>query len=498
MTRIKKKNNYKEKAAVFFFALIFSVNAYSQQDLTINTMPIIPQSSYTNPAFQPVPTSYVGFPLLSSFYLGINHSGFAYKDLFHYSNVDDSLHLMVGNMISKLAKTNYLSFNLYEELFGMGFKTDSKGYFNFSYGIKVNFQLSYPRDLIKVLWLGNGPFVGGAPADFSGLGINASLYKELAFGYSRNVKIANEDFTIGGRLKILHGITNIYTKVNNTSWGTGTAEDNFQYILNNTYQVNMTLPNSASESLDSSGSKTYNGSDNKFDPAQFITNQSNLGLGVDLGASYKMNKYWTFGFSVLDLGYINWKTGGGSSVRNVTNNMYGLIFDGADLAQFIGPDSVVKNKETHYEDSLSNPFKDKTTKNSYRTPLGTKFYLTAEYSLTRHDVAGLLFRGEMQNGILHPSATISYNKWVCNLLSASVSYSMENRSYNNVGLGIALNLGAWQIYALSDNFYCLFNPEAVKTINLHFGMNFIFGYKETKPNASLYRDESDLPKASKY
>ena len=100
----------------------------------------------------------------------------------------------------------------------------------------------------------------------------------------------------------------------------------------------------------------------------------------------------------------------------------------------------------------------------------------------------MLLHGEILDGTIHPSATVSYNKWFFNMLSASISYSVENRSYTNVGFGMALNLGSFQIYAVTDNFYCLIDPEGTKTININFGMNFIFGYKEKKPSQSLYQD----------
>jgi hypothetical protein len=99
-----------------------------------------------------------------------------------------------------------------------------------------------------------------------------------------------------------------------------------------------------------------------------------------------------------------------------------------------------------------------------------------------------MLRNEMLNGASHPSATVSYNKWFFNALSASVSYSMVNRSYMNLGFGMALNMGAFQMYAITDNFYCLFYPERSRTVNVHFGFNFIFGYKEKKPTESLFED----------
>jgi len=488
---MKINRNYIRKVAVLFFALMIAFNAYPQQDLTIHLMPVIPQSSYTNPAFKPIPKGYIGFPLLSSVYLGLGHSGFAYKDVFHYSSTDDSLHFMDGTMLSKLAKTNYLSANVNEEFFCFGFKA-KKSYFSFSVSDKMNFQLSYPKELVNLLSYGNGQYVG-TTGDFSGLGVNASYYREYAFGFSRDVRIFNQKFVIGGRYKILRGMADVYTKSKNASWGIN--QDDFGYTANEVFLINMTLPDPAIEKLDSIGHKSNNNNNNNnnnksnFDAGKFLTNKTNKGMAIDLGISYKLNNSWTFGASMLDFGYINWNTGGGSSVRNYSSNTNNFIFNGLDVGQFLGlKDSVMKIKENDMLDSIGSLFQIKTTKNGYKAPLGTKFYLTAEYSLTRHDVVGFLMRGEMLDGVMHRSATLSYNKWFFNMLSASVSYSYENRSYTNIGLGMALNLGALQIYVVSDNIYCLFNPETVRTANVHFGLNFIFGYREKKPSHSLYQD----------
>jgi len=482
---MKIKKTHKVRTAVIFFALALAFNAYSQQDLTINTMPIIPQSSYTNPAFKPIPKWYIGFPALSSVYVGVGHSGFAYDDLFHLNTVDDSLQLTDQKMINKLGKVNYLSTHASEEILCFGFKA-RKSYFSFSYGIKANVQFSYPRDLIKLADKGTGQFVGGT-ADFSGIGVNASLYKEFAIGFSRDVKIFNQNFTLGARVKILRGLMNVYNKPNNITMGINS--DDFAYTANANGTINMTVPDSMAIMLDHLGDSTYNKGGGNLDAQKFIFNPTNKGVGIDLGASYKLNDKWTFGASVLDLGYINWQTGSGSSVRNYAISSSNFVFDGVDLSQFIGvSDSVQKIKQKEMLDSLGKYFKVNTTKNGYKAPLGTKFYLTAEYSLTKHDIAGLLLHGEMLNGVLHPSATVSYNKWFCNMFSASLSYSIVNRSYSNVGFGMALNLGPWQIYLLTDNFYCLLKPETTQTINLHFGMNFIFGYRAKKPDASLYQE----------
>jgi hypothetical protein len=487
---MKKTDKFILKALVAAFILSnsFVKNSIAQQDNTIHLMPIVPQANYTNPAFQPIPTWYFGFPALSSVYAGIGHSGFAYRDLIKRRS-DDSLELRMDHMVSKLGKRNYVSMNLMEEWLAFGFRY-KKNYFNFSVSDKASFRFAYPRDLISLLWKGNGQFVGKT-LDLSGIGVNASYYREYALGFSRDVKILKQDFIVGGRIKYLNGLMDVWTKKNNVT--VQINEDDFAHTANTDFLVNMTIPDSIAMGLDSAGSdSSYFGG---VDAKQFLFNNKNKGLGVDLGAYYKLNDKFSFGLSLLDFGYIHWKPGGGSSTRNYTSNVKDFTYDGIDVDQFFNEaDTVVSQQMNQIGDSLANIFKINQSKDGYWAPLPTKIYMTGMYSLTPHDKVGLLIRSEFFNNGIHPSLTVSYNKWFFNMLSATASYSIMNRSYMNLGFGLALNLGPWQTYVTTDNLYCLFDPEGTRTVNLHFGVNFIFGYKEKKANESLYQDTPQTPK----
>lgn len=474
--------------AGIIFSCLFVLKSGAQQDNTIHLIPIIPQASYTNPAFQPVPTWYIGFPGLSSVYAGVGHSGFAYRDLFKRRS-DDSLDLRMDNVLDKLGKTNYVSVNAMEEWLAFGFRY-KKNYFNFSVSDKASFRFGYPRDLISLGWKGNGQFVGKT-LDLSGIGVNASYYREIALGYSRSVKIFKQDFVVGGRVKYLKGLMNVYTKRNDVT--VQINEDDFAHTANTDFLVNMTIPDSIATGLDSlSADSSYFGS---VDPNQVFFKGKNSGLGIDLGAYYKLNKKFSFGVSLLDFGYIHWKSGGGSSTRNYTSNVKDFTYDGIDVNQFFNQsDSVISQQMNQIGDSLADIFKINNSKDGYNSPLPGKIYLTGMYSLTPHDKVGLLIRSEFFNRSIHPSITVSYNKWFFNMLSATASYSIMNRSYMNLGFGLALNLGPWQTYVATDNLYCLFDPEGTRTVNVHFGFNFIFGYKEKKANESLYQDTPQTPK----
>ncbi|MFH0866669.1 MAG: DUF5723 family protein [Bacteroidota bacterium] len=459
--------------------------SFSQMDNTIHLLPIIPQSSYTNPAFRPKAKFYIGFPALSSVYAGVAHNGFAYRDMIKINHANnDSLDITMDNVLNKLAKNNYLSFNVNEELLAFGFKA-KKSYFSFSLTEKASFRFGYPRDLISLGCEGNGQFIGST-LDLSGTGINFSYYHEFALGYMHDVRIRTETFTIGGRLKYLQGLMNVWTQRNDLT--VDIAEDDFAHTANTGFLVNMCGPDSLLMQIDSINGDSIK-EEFEFDPQTFLLNSTNSGYGIDLGAFYKLNKDFSFGVSVLDLGYIKWKKGGGNDLRNYSSNVQDFMYDGLDVNQFFNQeDSVMSEKMDEIIDSLANIFKISSTKNSYSAPLTTKMYITAIYTITKHDKVGLLMRSEFFNNRMYSSFTLSYNKWFFNMLSAAVSYSVMNRSYLNLGFAMALNLGPWQTYVSTDNLYCLFDPEGTRTVNLHFGINFIFGYKEAKPNYSLFRD----------
>jgi hypothetical protein len=485
---------------VFVFS-VFSGAAIAQQDLTIHLMPIIPQASYNNPAFRPTAKLYIGFPMLSSIYIGMGHNAFDFNDVVNKRS-DDSLELTFDNVMDKMGKVNYFSTDVMFEMLGFGFKV-KKNYFSFSMSTKVSEHLSYPRELLSLAWKGDGQYVGKT-ADFTGLGLNMSHYYEYALGFARDVKLFDMDFVVGGRLKYLAGLMNVSTKRNTIKLGV--AENDFALTAQTDVLLNCSLPQPIYNQLDS------NEFNNKcdYDPRYYFFNPLNKGLGIDLGASYKLNNQFSFGASIVDLGYIKWKY----RPKNITSNVESFTFDGINVDNIVnGIDSTALQNQV---DSIKDVFQVSKTENAYSTSLPTKIYLTGVFTLTPNDKVGLLIRNEFFNKRIHPALALSYNKRVLNMLSASISYSMISRSYANIGLGVAVNFGPFEMYLVTDNINKFLPlkmasiktheadgpgdkdkfmnfPSSIKYMNVHFGMNFIFGYKEKKIGKSLY---NDTPKVS--
>lgn len=440
----------------------------AQQDLTMYNMEVVPQRMYVNPAFLPTFSKInIGLPGLSSQYINFSNSGFKYSDLIKH-RADDSLYVDYGNMLKKLAKNNYLSIAAQPDILSFGFIVKQKNYFSCNITEKVNLRFRYPKNFMEFIWKGNGALLG-EELNFN-FGVNFSHYREYALGYARQI---NDKLTIGGKLKYLYGMENVWTEKSDI---TLTTEPNYFAI---TAKGNIKINTSGVDN----DSKKFNVSDYAF-------KKKNRGMGIDLGGAYKYNDKFTFSASIIDLGFIKWK----DAVTNYqSHNQNGTFtYKGAELTQVINKDSAnVVNSFNAIGDSLSKEFKIDTVHNSYTTKLSSQFYLGANYNITEKINTGLLLYGQVFDKAIHPGVALSYNQRIRRWLNFSVSYSIFNRSYNNIGLGAAFNAGPVQLYIVSDNVLGAIFPQNAKNLHLHFGINMTFGRKPLDKDKDGIPDKKD-------
>ncbi len=423
---------------------------FAQQDLTLYNMEMIPQRMYQNPALKPFASVNIGLPVISSEYFNIVNSGFKYKQLIR-RRADDSLYVDMDNMISKLGKKNYIMASAQPDLISFGFRVKKKNYISFNITEKVNFLFKYPKSFIEFLWKGNGEMLDQEiPLNFR---LNFSHYREHGIGFAREW---NDKLRVGAKLKYLYGMSNIWTKkadIDLTTESTG-------YAI--TTHANLQLMTSG---LDTSS---------EFSANTYLRGKKNRGVGLDLGGVYQFKEKITFSGSIVDFGFIRWK----SYVNNLeSRNSDGeFIFQGLPVDELIGNDTLTfEDLLNNLADSASEELKIDTTHRAYSTWLPTKIYLSGNYQVTSKSNAGVLFYTQVYDRSIHPGLALSYNQRVGRWLSASVSYAMYNRSFTNVGFGLSLNGGPVQIYMVSDNILAPLIPESSKNAHIHFGLNLTFG-----------------------
>jgi hypothetical protein len=453
----------------------------AQQDLTLYPMQSIPQSNYNNPALMPDCKFYIGclpvcpVPVMPSIYASFSNSGFTYGDLIHKSG-DGTLKFDATDAISNMSPRNYFSMNMNLELLSFGFKIKEKHYVSLGIYEKQGYRFCYPKDLLSTLWNGNYQYAGST-ATLDGFGIDWNQYSELAVGYTY---AAEEKWSMGGRLKVLFGMSNIWTKKTKASYS---VDENNYYITSKTgMQVNVALEEDLMRRIESYNNDTSGNAKldmNGYDPLDYAMNTKNMGCALDLGFNYNISPKFSVALSALDLGFINWKSG----ARTYKSPDTSYTFRGFDLAAFIRSDPSESSADVFKKmiDSIANVFQLNTSKESYRTYLNPVFYVSGFYTPTIKDKISLLTRLDIYKGNVHPAFSLGYYHKIKNAASICITYSYLNRDWLNVGIGAAFKMGPFQYFITTDNILAAIIPYKAKNINLHVGCNMVFFYKKNSP-----------------
>ena len=318
--------------AFVFIAVSLQLSAQTQ-DMGMHNLLQVPQSQYNNPANVPFCKFYIGFPALSSLYVGFSQNALIAEN-FISQRADDSLYIDVDNFIESLHKRNYLFAQVDEEILSFGFQFKEKHYFSFNLTEHMYFRMGYPKDFMEFLAYGNGANFD-KEMEVGGFSLNMAHYREMGFGYSY---IYDDKWTFGARYKLLFGLSNLWTK--ETHLSLHTAEEDYFITASANLEAHAHLPEAAWLSMQGE-------EDEEVDIGEYMMNFGNMGMGIDLGATYKMDDKWTFGASVIDLGYIRFKGEENTRSFKSINPEGSFTFQGIDINDYLNkPDSVVeKNME---------------------------------------------------------------------------------------------------------------------------------------------------------
>jgi outer membrane protein OmpA-like peptidoglycan-associated protein len=455
-----------KKIISVILTLLCLANLKAQQSLTLYNMQAIPQAMYVNPGAMPLTNINIGLPGISSNYINYGNNGFALHDLIK-QDANGGLLVDANNFLGKLKTNNNININAHVDLLSFGFKVKKKNYFSFNLTERVDVRFSYTKDLLSFAINGNGAAANLNRDMHLNPGLDATHYREWGVNYTREV---NKKLTIGGRLKYLSGIENV-----NTEKTSVTLNTNSQYYA---------LTGSANISVNTSGVDSAAGK-NTSSILGFNTGRKNRGAAIDIGATYKLNDKFSFSASIVDFGFINWKD---YTTNYVSNNPNATVhYNGVNVNQAINDSANFGKSTQNYGDSLKNAFGVSTKHTSYTTMLTTQFYVGANYWLNEKNNVGLLLNARYANKQFNPALCVSFNNKVGRWFSASLSYSMLNRSYDNVGLGLAFT-GPVQLYVVSDNVlsFLVFDkyksnnssfvvPAYSRNLNLRFGINITIG-----------------------
>lgn len=434
--------------------LVAPFGVRAQQSLPITWMRGIPQASSFNPAMISESPFYIGVPGLSSHYSGVSHSGFAWNDLLRRDPAGE-FYWDEANMLATLGNRNQLEGTLQHELLSFGFRSGNN-FFSFSASENLMATFSYPRDLMTLLLKGNDHFRGQQQAaDLSGIGLDGSHYRQMAFGYAHDW---NQVLFMGIRTKLLFGLSNVSFEKSHLIMDT--HHSGYDVNVNADMVLNTSLPVSfiPLDSVDS-------GSNAAIGAWNYLGNTRNFGFAFDMGLVYKPISKLTLGVSMIDLGHIDWRSG----VENFAVNG-SFEYQGVSLQELFEKENPFEN----LVDSINEIFNVQETTLGYRTSLPTKLNLAAGYQLDSRHHLGLLVRGTVYHQNLYPLYSLSYNYSPLKWLDFSLAWSVINNKIHNLGAGMMVNMGPVQFYVAGDNALGMLRPHAAQAASVQLGLNLLF------------------------
>lgn len=433
----------KNKFLSLVIFMLFCYSGTAQESFTVSNLTVLPQGSYINPAQVPTHLKhYIGVPLLSNIRVNGNSQGFRIDDL----GVDDLCNWMIDYDQARRQVSDMNTYRLDGQIDLLYGGIESKaGFFTFNFSERVVGDMWLPRDLFRRYADEDlEEPIAGRWYDLQYLQGQALHFKELAVGYASE---ARKGFNWGARVKFLLGHEAMFLE--NENWVVREDEEGGLFTDGNF-------------AVRSAGFGHYA----EGEPLFRLFSARNAGVALDAGLNYQYNDHWSFFASVRDLGGITWR-------RGLNQRMMPSTFS-----------SLMEEVDVTFDDLVNVPAE--TTK-SFRTNLPARVMAGGRYQFeNKHTVNGLatarFYEEEMEIGV-----SLGYALPITSWLDGTVNYAIFNKTYNNVGAGLAMEFGNVQFYVASDNVLSVFSPTSATNNHFQTGLNLIWNKPEEdeqKPTAN--------------
>ena len=476
---------------IIFVFLGIQANELRAQDAnSFYFMRGVPQSYQVNPALQPEFNFFLGLPGLSplkfNFKTSLGLSDILQEDVgrqLWMTPWDEFANPQI--FLDNLSEFNNITTEFSTSLASIGFRSGDS-YITFDIREKAFIDIGFADDFMRMSfdWFLDQTY------DLE-LDLTMNLYNEWSMGVSRKF---GDRLTLGWRGKLLFGQANIHTPDFNI--GLITQRDVWDVSTDITVRASAPyLLDYVSDLVQVPFDSAFREFEN-FDPdpptakeiQEMALNFSNFGLGMDVGADFRLFDWLQISASVVDFGSIKW-----NDMLSVENSA-SYRFEGVDVGNFD------EGFEEEFLDSLEATFNNVSTlKGSYRSYIPTKVYIGgAVFPHPRYSF-GLLSRTDIYNGRMKQQFTASINLYPINMISTTLSYSLLQGKYSSYGVGLALRAFPFNMYLLADfgpslELYTIEDvplglPLDFRNINLKIGMNIMVGGPKRKSKAPVY----DLP-----
>ncbi len=466
------------RAVIYLSILFWGSCVYSQNKEMLYDFTDLPQSLMSNPGADVNFNRHFGVPFLSQFHVNAGLRGASLHDVF----ADDgrSINEKIETTLNKLTSNDHLTLTQQLEVLNFGWKSKKYRDVYFSGGIYQELDLIgyFPKDFAVLAYQGNQDFLN-QPFRFSNISASGELLMVYHFGYNKKV---NKKLTFGARAKLYSSLLHARTARNSGTFTTvETPQGNniYQHIVSN---ADVTLRTSGYAALRdiSEDANAQQGKEivNKLIGRALLG--GNLGIGVDVGVTHKINEQLNLTGSINDLGVIFY-TNDVETYRARGN----YVFEGFETPiQFSGEESQ------NFLDELEEAIPLDTLSTSYITMRPLKLNGSIRYSFNKYDdgTCYSCIEGEdppyldalgvqlfMQFRPKRPqyAASLFYYKRLFNFLRTKVTYTIDDYSYYNLGFLLSTHIDKINFYISANNLLDYTNLAKARGTSVQLGFNII-------------------------
>ncbi len=362
------------------------------------------------------------------------------------------------------------------ELFSFGWKNSKDIYFSGGVYEELDVFTYFPKDWAILAWEGNRDHLE-RKFHFRDISVTAELLSVFHFGANKQI---TDKLTLGARAKIYSSIAHARSVNNDGVFVTKQVEGSDNIYRHRIVDANVTVETSGIQSLSDldSGAEVTNAMMKRV----FLG--GNLGLGVDVGATYKINRSLTATASLLDIGAVFHKKDAESYIARGTHNLDGI--------ELLFPPLSEGQSTIDYYDEVENNFEDDipldTINSSYTQFRPIKLNASIKYGFgegSNSKVCDCLNKGDENAreevglqlfAIKRPkrpqyALTAFYLRRFGEYITGKVTYTLDAYSSSNVGLGLSTNFNWFNFYVAVDNILKYQNVAKAKNVSLQLGFN---------------------------
>jgi hypothetical protein len=471
------------KIRLVFLAILLSMGFISAQNKQLlYDFYETPQSLLLNPGVKTPYKWHAGIPVISGIAVQAGSSGITVNDLF----ANDGLNFtdkVRDRVVNGLSDRDEFGAGFQIDILNIGFRNANRPEDYYSFGMYGEFSVTqyWPKDLAILAFEGNA---NNLNRRFNLSDITAYSEGVNVFHFGINRKVSDK-LRLGARGKIYSSIFNAKSTSNKGYFVTTQGENN---ILRNTLVADVQVQTSGLNEIEESEDSNTSIGSLLLGRAFF---GGNLGLGFDVGFTYKINDRTFLTGSLLDVGFIHHT----KDVKNFT--LEGTASN--EGIEIILPESFNDLNSDIWQnlvDDIEAQIPFETNSDSYVTLRPIKLNASIRYNFGEQNqktedcycgtsvvdndspfdyknaVGGHLYIINKPKG---PQAALTafYQKRIGNALAIKATYTADKFTYTNIGLGLNFQAGPVNFYILGDNLLGYQNIPDSHYASLQFGFNII-------------------------